>query len=234
MSVSVISELDAVQKEQLLSLHPNFPLDDAAFFALYEYSDTLCAAAAFIQEEDLCYECYAYTKPEFRRRGFFTELLDAAIEELPEDAEFLFYINGNDPECTATLEALEAELIMSEYMMELDLNHVEDYLSKPSVHDFTVSHSYVDGTETWHYQNPHGTVCISVFSSYYYLYGLEITEAMRGKGFGKAFFAQVLYDLAAHKALPLRLQVSGENTPALSLYKKTGFQITETLLGYLY
>ncbi|WP_243134402.1 GNAT family N-acetyltransferase [Enterocloster asparagiformis] len=32
----------------------------------------------------------------------------------------------------------------------------------------------------------------------------------------------------------LTLQVSGDNLPALRLYKKTGFHITETLSYYLY
>ena len=33
---------------------------------------------------------------------------------------------------------------------------------------------------------------------------------------------------------PVLLQVAGNNTPALALYKKTGFRITETLCCYLY
>ena len=32
----------------------------------------------------------------------------------------------------------------------------------------------------------------------------------------------------------ITLQVSGDNTPAVNLYKKTGFHITETLSYYLY
>ena len=91
-----------------------------------------------------------------------------------------------------------------------------------------------DGTLTRNYETEYGIVHSSVFSSYYYLYGFEIREDLRGQGYGKRFLNQVLLDLAKHAPLPLRLQVSGENLPALSLYKKTGFQITETLSGYLY
>lgn len=234
MSVFLTTDLQQEHKEALLSMHPHFPIEDASFFALCELEGHIHSAAAFIKEDNLCYECYAYTRPEFRRRGHFTELLDAAIEALPEDTEFLFYTNGTDPDSMAVLNALEAEQVLYEYMMELRLEHVQKHVPEPTTHDFTVNHTIEDGTKTLLYQNPHGTVRILVFSSYYYLYGLEIQEEFRGKGCGKAFFAQVLYDLAERRPLPLRLQVSGENLPALSLYKKTGFQITETLFGYLY
>lgn len=234
MSIFLTTTLHSEQKEQLLLMNPHFPIEDAAFFALCELDHTICSAAAFLKEDDLCYECYAYTTPSMRRHGYFSELLDAAIEALPEDTEFLFYTDGSDPDCMAALNALEAEQVLSEHMMELNLMYVQDFVSEPSVPDFTVNRTSMDGTETLFYQNPHGSVRISVFSSYYYLYGLEIQEEKRGKGYGKAFLSQVLCDLAKKQPLPLRLQVSGENLPALSLYKKTGFQITETLFGYLY
>ena len=64
--------------------------------------------------------------------------------------------------------------------------------------------------------------------------GPEIFEEYRGQGYGKALLLQVISDLISCNPLPLRLQVSGENIPAVSLYKKTGFQIAETLSGYLY
>ena len=66
-----------------------------------------------------------------------------------------------------------------------------------------------------------------------YLWGLEIRSRFRGKGYGKAFFLQVLKQLEQNAPAVL-LQVSGDNTAALNLYKKTGFRITETLSYYLY
>ena len=53
------------------------------------------------------------------------------------------------------------------------------------------------------------------------------------RGYGKAFFFQVLKSLQENTST-VTLQVSGNNTVALNLYKKTGFRITETLSYYLY
>ena len=118
--------------------------------------------------------------------------------------------------------------------MEIDLSTWKNGQMEHQETPITMACSMVDDTLTRHYENSYGSVNISVFSSYYYLYGLEIHEKYRGQGHGNHLLLQVIHDLAAFDPLPLRLQVSGENIPAVSLYKKTGFQITETLYGYLY
>ena len=232
MSASVIDHLNPNQKSQIQSLSETFPLDDVDLFAIYEIDGVIRSAAAFIEEDEFLYECFGYTDPEYRRQGFFFELLDMSIEALPEDSEFLFYTNGNDKDCMAAIHALEAELALEEHMMELDLSAFSAPMSSDSA--LTMEEADLDGTLTRIYKTPYGIVHISVFSSYYYLYGLEIQELFRGQGHGKTLLHQVLHDLKTKNPLPLRLQVSGDNSAALSLYKKTGFQITETLFGYLY
>ena len=251
MSVSVTSNLNPSQKAQIQSIieaskekepvTASFPYDDADFYALFEVDGVIRSAAAFLAEDEETYECSAFTDPAYRCQGMFSELLDAAIEELPEDTAFVFYTNGASGDCMAAIEALEAEKILEEHMMELSLEafllgseRLLSMLSDSQILPISMEEREPDGTKTYHYKHPHGTVNISVFSSYYYLYGLEIEEAFRGQGYGNAFLLAVLGDLAHRNPLPLRLQVSGENIPALSLYKKTGFQITETLFGYLY
>ena len=238
MSTILLSALTETQKEQIYALHSSFPLDDAELIAIYETDGRIRSAAVFLSEDETTWECFAYTEPSFRRQGLFTELLDLAIDELPEDTEFIFYTNGSDADCMATLNALEAEPILEEHMMELDLASFaasfSSETSAPKSECFSVKEKEIDQTCTRCYESAWGVVNISVFSSYYYLYGLEIKEELRGQGYGRTFLLQVLSDLAAIDPMPLRLQVSGENIPALSLYKKTGFQITETLFGYLY
>ena len=232
MSASVIDHLNPNQKSQIQTLSEAFPLDDVDLFAIYEIDGVIRSAAAFIEEDEFLYECYGYTKPKYRRQGLFSELLDLAIDELPEDSEFLFYTNGKEKDSLAAIHALEAELALEEHMMELDLSAFSTPMCSESA--LTLEEADLDGTLTRIYKNPYGLVNISVFSGYYYLYGLEILEQFRGHGHGKTLLHQVLHDLKANNPLPLRLQVSGDNTAALSLYKKTGFQITETLFGYLY
>ena len=121
----------------------------------------------------------------------------------------------------------------------------------------------IDGTLTLCFRSGHAIVNFSVFPSHYYLYGFEVERSQRGKGYGTSFLQTILVGLFSdtenlltdlytgrtvsdapvpasscagssdHKR-PVLLQVSGDNLPALSLYKKTGFRITETLCCYLY
>ena len=102
MSVRFVSELTSFQREQLKSMDPSFPLEDIDHFALFEIEDRIYSAAAFIAEDDCTYECYAFTLPSKRKQGFFSMLLDVAVDELPEDTEFIFYTNGQDPDTLAT------------------------------------------------------------------------------------------------------------------------------------
>ena len=237
MFSELVTTLHPIQKEQIQSMDPAFPVDDADYYAVYDEDGSILSAIALIEEDSCTYECYGYTKPSHRGQGLFSELLDIAIDELPEDVQFLFYTNGKEPDTMAAIRAFEAELILEEHMMELPL---EPYLTNDINEEnnesapVSVNEADMDGTRTLDYENEYGIVHISVFSSYYYLYGFEIREELRGQGYGKQFLNHVLYDLAKRAPLPLRLQVSGDNLPALSLYKKTGFQITETLSGYLY
>lgn len=66
----------------------------------------------------------------------------------------------------------------------------------------------------------------------FYLYHVEIRPDMRGRGWGKALLDALLGQLAAGSRIIL--QVSSLNAPALALYKKTGFGITETLSYYIF
>lgn len=243
MSITITSELSSVQIQQIQNLirasrekepvTASFPFEEADFFAFLEEDGAIRSAAAVIREDDTACECCAFTDPAYRRQGLFHELLDAVIDELPEDTELLFYTNGKSPDCLAALEALEAEVVLEEHMMELQLDRFEKSADSPQS-PVQASEELLDGTKTLIFRNAHGTVNISVFRDYYYLYGLEIHESMRGRGLGHRLLTHVLSILAERDPLPLRLQVSGNNLPALSLYRKTGFQITETLFCYLY
>ena len=234
MPAMFTTTLNPLRKTHIQSMDAAFPLDDADAFAVFEIDGIVRSAAAFLQEDEETYECYAFTDPDYRQEGLFTELLELAIDELPEDTGFIFYTKGTDPDTMAALDALEAECILEEHMMELALDSWSPDTSDASDLQLTMTLTTADGTLTRQYENKYGSVNISVFSGYYYLYGFEILEEYRGQGHGNRFLTNVLQDLAVHNPLPLRLQVSGENLPAVSLYKKTGFQITETLFGYLY
>ena len=281
-----VSSLDSFRKDQIQTMvntctahdHTSlsFPFEDASLFLFSEYDGRIVSAIAFIPIEGLLYECSAFTDPEFRGHGHFSGLLDAGIDELPEDSELIFYADKRNSAAAAVLEAIGAEMNSEEHMMKLlpENFSITDCRSSQTGSDVSALdliadiHSEclnLDGTLTLRFHSDHAVINFSVFPSHYYLYGFEVEESCRGKGYGANFLSPVLAQLLngnaaaiEHSPLspetsyhisdvrsagaaadntaprPVLLQVSGGNAPALTLYKKTGFRITETLCCYLY
>ena len=65
-------------------------------------------------------------------------------------------------------------------------------------------------------------------------YGFHVHELCRGIGIGESVFYHVLKDLIKRGCTQIVLHVSADNYPALSIYKKAGFRITETLSYFMY
>ena len=78
------------------------------------------------------------------------------------------------------------------------------------------------------------TCRLSLNSTAAYLYSLETAPALRRRGLASCFLMQLIRYLEREGIRRICLQVSGSNEPALHLYRKTGFRITETLSYYLY
>ena len=62
----------------------------------------------------------------------------------------------------------------------------------------------------------------------------SVRPALRRRGIGSRALSHVLAFLAREGVRLVFLHVSGNNLPAVSLYKKAGFRIAETLSYYLY
>ena len=278
MKLHKLSSLDPIRTKEIRDMvnictaHDgtslSFPFEDGELFLLIEEDHRILSSIAFVPVEEKLYDCSAFTHPNFRGQGFFTDLLNAGIEALPEDSELLFYSDKKDRLTAEVLEAIGAEPDSEEHMMALD---PEDFFaavrcadlskasgipsaSHPNIH---MESTDIDGTPTLFFHSSHASVSFSVFPSHYYLYGFEVEEACRGKGYGTGFLKAVLCrlwklpvndpscpplfaelssvrDASALSLRPVLLQVTGDNAPALALYKKTGFRITETLCCYLY
>lgn len=65
-------------------------------------------------------------------------------------------------------------------------------------------------------------------------YGFHVHELCRGIGIGESVFYHVLKDLITRGCTQIVLHVGGDNYPAISIYKKAGFRITETLSYFMY
>ena len=231
----------ACQAHDSISL--TFPIDeDTVYFLLYDEDVLLSALSAFFNGED-AWECSAFTLPGHRNRGYFTRLFDTFLK----DAGEYDVIFAADEECTdtvKTLEALEAELWYHEYLMEFFLPAGMTVSSPEKESGLTFS----PGLETdilagstefqiMERNHPVGNFHLSLHRDRVYFYGFEIKEELRCQGLGTAALELLLDGLTKIQKNTVKsvyLQVSGNNKPAVALYKKIGFQITETISYYLY
>ena len=134
MKLHRVHSLDSSQIRQLQTMvnkctdsdgtRLSFPFDEADLFLYFEHDGSIVSAIAFIPIEGLLYECSAFTDPEFRGHGHFSGLLDAGINELPEDSELIFYADKRNSAAAAVLEAIGAEMNSEEHMMKLQPDRI--------------------------------------------------------------------------------------------------------------
>lgn len=202
-------------------------------------------------------ECCAFTLPSRRRQGCFSALLEAASEEL-DACEVLFLADHTSPGALSALEALGAELEAEEYRMELSL---EDpalssrgntapprlLLRQTEEGPGTILYEFflreqalsssrpVSGEPSEPLPLRAAAICrTKSFGSRACFYDFSVREELRGAGLGEEALRLVLDALQKSKLSGVFLHVSGSSLPAVSLYQKTGFHISETLSFYLY
>lgn len=259
------------QETDCTSLFYPFEEEDCHHYLLYEHAggnfstsdntSTLCAVLAMIPCETEV-ECSAFTRPDRRRNGYFTALLETALETF-EEYDILFPVTGNCPDTLATLEALDAEVESQELMMELELDEWSNGYADVTGYVLTESDMLeseddfcdipTDDGRTWELRSADSSgfadsssaaggasillgTCqtTSVSDTCVCLHHVEILPQFRQKGYGTILLTRLLSALKESGTERVILQVSGGNEAALALYKKQGFRITETLSYYLY
>lgn len=215
--------------------------DGCCHYLLYTEDGILAAALALIELDHEFSECSAFTHPDYRRRGCFTRLFTAALEE-GEERDILFAVCENCPDTMAALDSLGADLESREHQMELELPPCDPecgITSPPLRHpEVTITSSISDGSSIWKLHEKGTAIghCMltPVSPTCACLHHVEIEETLRGHGYGSDFLALLFLRLSASGIRKVILQVSDGNPAALSLYRKTGFRLTETLSYYWY
>jgi ribosomal protein S18 acetylase RimI-like enzyme len=67
----------------------------------------------------------------------------------------------------------------------------------------------------------------SVKSDEYYLRSISVSEAHRGRGLGRALLEQFINHGLGEGYCRFRLDVRGDNSPAINLYRTAGFHVSE-------
>lgn len=255
MNIIRTKTLSNTQKNSLLRLQEtcrkhdhislSFPMEeDCTFYLLYDEDSLLSALSAFFNENGE-YECYACTLPANRRKGHFALLLEELLKE-SGDIDLVFPVDETSEDTVRTLDALGAVLWYQEHLMELTAsvfsetgpaksNCLAESLSLSIAHDPEEGPSrctfLMNGSSV-------GSCYLDFRGQSAYFYGFEIAENLRNHGLGSAclfLLLETCFSLPGpEKPKKLFLQVSGQNLPAMALYKKAGFQITESLSYYIY
>lgn len=220
-------------------------------YMILDSQGMVLSALALVPFDSSTMECSAFTHPSHRRKGFFSRLLTLALKTLNErgiDSDILFPVSGHCRDTLAALDALGAEFSGREYVMEQVLSSIslKEYRSENLRFRILPPNHILAPNAFWSFVPddidrhsscpvPAGSCLTSPVSpSCLCLHHVEIVPSLRGQGLGTRMVNLLLSHLVHEGITRVVLQVSGDNLPALSLYKKTGFRITETLSYYLY
>ncbi len=234
---------EACRKHDHISL--TFPMEEGCtFYLLYDEDGLLSALSTFFNENGE-YECCAFTLPANRRQGLFTLLLEELLKETG-DSDLVFPVEETCEDTVRTLDALGAALWYREHLMEISASGFsEGHLTKSSRFSRSLTLSITPDPEEgpsrctfFMDDNPVGFCYLDFRGQAVYFYGFEITENLRNQGLGSAclfLLLETCFSLpGSEKPGKIFLQVSGQNAPAMALYKKAGFQIMESLSYYVY
>ena len=248
---------------------PAFPVEEASpFFFLYSEDGPQPAAVLALLSEDAGspdpdepVECFAFTRPAQRQKGFFSALLQECLP-LVGERDLLFPFSHEDEAGRLALEAAGAEIACTEYRMERALDAAlprllraprlflgweetakagvltlscRAFLRSDPRREAAVCQIDVPDTRGGEAALPGvygGGADLSGARGCFY--GFQVAPALRGQKIGEETLLLTLEALRGRGLASLFLHVSKDNTAALGLYQKTGFRITETLSYYLY
>lgn len=193
----------------------------------------ICNFAGIIDPPELT----GMVHPDRRRQGIFTRLLASALAECRRRTteEVLLLCDRTSAAGQAFAARIGAKYQYSEYEMRLkgDFSPAD----VPAL-AFQKSQAPEDleeeakGMTTWFAERDGQTVGIvrlQLTDGIGGIYGLEVEEEQRGKGYGRAILQHSILQLKAAAADVVLLQVETGNETALGLYRACGFQETATM-----
>lgn len=235
---AICNEYDGTKRQACLSTADNFDRNIRSFFLYYNENGELLAAAILFVPSDSEAEVTAFTHPSHRRRGLFSSLKAAAEKELEAfGIENVLYVaepsSPAGPEC---LEAMGARQCNSELLMEFTPSEKNKVFSEVCCKT-EISVEPVPSDEEYYYVRYEGRevgrVGVAKSGTVNCIFDLEIYEAERGRGLGKAL-AERLTEIFYDGKQRLLLQVSGMNDRAVHIYREAGFRVIEQLNYYMF
>lgn len=160
-------------------------------------------------------EITAIVNPAFRHQKVFTSLLVAALPEIKRlNIQSLYALNNN-------INPTDTNFSHCEYLFSMDYETSKNL--KPSKEHLVYRNLslYKKGSSL-----PLSTCNLDYQDSFTNLWGVETQKKERRKGYAYTLLCNVIleyFNNPSNQNKPLILQVSGNNLPALNLYKNLGF-----------
>lgn len=210
---------------------------EAIHYLYFDEANRLLSFCAVIPLDESTIECVGFTHPRHRNQGYFKSLLDEISLEW-EDRDIIFSLSTPSDDTAKTLDALCVEHIGTDYLMEYKFHDAINLSATLPSNLNLVSKQEDDAIISWTLQlnsTEIGLCEISLLSERKCcLHHVGILETYRSRGYGTYLLQLLLHALEEIGIRNIVLHVEESNTSAVSLYKKTGFLITETLSSYLY
>lgn len=214
------------------SLREDFP----AVYVLTDNDNAILSALTvyFISPQ----ECHAYglTHPDFRNKGFFSQLLQDFINDATghEINNIIIPVSPKNEHGKLFVKKIpNVNFDHTEYILKYDSEYKNIYTS--AMPDICVSPEKYDSQITFCCHLPDvsgeqiGMCKINLLCECATIYDFKIRESYRYKGYGSAFLHKILNYLLGHGNKNIILQVSGANTPAYTMYMHHGFKIYSEL-----
>ena len=216
---------------------PSFP----AFLLCYKESEDVLVGflSAFFPDEITC-QLYCFVHPSYRRQGIFDALEDQMFLQLDEtEVETILYpVYHENHTAHEILTDRDYALAETEYSMSLSLcSYFPPSFSVCDADSLRVVIRSEKDTFLFEFFSKDvflGQMHVYISGACYTIYSFEIKKENRGKHLGSFFLHYVItYLKGLAPQGQVLLQVTGSNLTALSLYRKFGFQIKESLDYYI-
>lgn len=183
----------------------------------------------------------AFTKPDYRKKGYFKLLLDSLKDELSGNV-LMFGIYENTS-AIATLKSLGAFHDHDELLMELKLKELESIKNFKKLKDDNTPKIRVNIDEIkekeslrnecrFHVTTFAGECYLRAEGESAYIYGVLTYEKFKKKGYAFLMLKNLLNYLKEKGMERVTLEVFSKNIPAIKLYKKLGFKVKEKIDYY--
>lgn len=135
---AICKKHDNLRQDIFLDSSLNFNRDIKSLFLLYEDNKLISVLFMFIPTSDEA-EISGFTRPEYRKNGYFNSLLDRAVNELKKYnvPDILFTCEAQSSDGKAAIKRLNADYDFAEYTLRYNKPHAEysnKYLNKVELH----------------------------------------------------------------------------------------------------